>query len=48
MKKKETAEEFVRRMLTGLTAKTLPEYPDSTFYVNDKDELILETINNRR
>lgn len=44
MNKKETAEEFVRRMLTGLTAKTLPDYPNSTFYVNDKDELIVEII----
>ena len=40
--KKETAEEFVTRMLTGLTAKTLPDYPYSVFYVDKDDRLILE------
>ena len=41
-KKKETAEQFVKRKLTGLTAKTLPDYPDSVFYVDKDDRLILE------
>lgn len=41
--KKETAEQFVKRILTGLTAKTLlPDYPNSIFYVNSESELIVE------
>lgn len=40
IKYKETAEEFVRRMLTGLTAKTLPEFPNKVFYVDKGGSLI--------
>lgn len=42
MKKKETAEQFVKRMLTGLTAKTLRDYPNSVFYVNKDNKFIVE------
>jgi len=40
VKYKETAEEFVKRMLTGLTAKTLPEFPNKVFYVDKGGSLI--------
>lgn len=42
--KKETAEEFVNRMLTTVTPKKLPQYPNLTFYV-DANNCIFFALN---
>lgn len=41
-KKSIPAEDFVRSKLSGLVAKTLPEYHNSVFYVNKNGEIIVE------